>query len=139
MPNWRERRPQLTPVDTCVLQRDSTAIMNQGLQLPYWSVAIEPVSQSAGDSVVDVRATLVGDSKRAQPPLCIKRVDWKAVREKLLSLGFRLFGDDLRDPEMKDAAAKLQNGWTIKSWIDGADRVDELQSIGFEAKSCLVD
>ena len=111
--------------------------MNRGLQLPYWSVAIELVSQNAGDSVVDVRATLVGDSKRVQPVLCIKQIAWKAVRERLLSIGFRLFGDDLGDPEMKEATAKLQNGRTIKGWVDGADRVAELQSIGFDAKSCL--
>lgn len=111
--------------------------MNQGPQPPYWSIAIEPVSQSSVNGVVDVRATLIGDSTRQQPPLCIKRIAWNAVRAKLLSVGFRLFGDDLRDPEMKDAAAKLENGRTIKGWVDGADRVAELQSIGFDAKSCL--
>jgi hypothetical protein len=36
---------------------------------------------------------------------------------------------------MKDAAVKLRNGTTIKGWLDGADRVDELQRIGFETMS----
>ena len=45
--------------------------------------------------------------------------------------------DVSRDSEMKEATAKLQNGRTIKGWVDGADRVAELQSIGFDAKSCL--
>jgi hypothetical protein len=37
--------------------------------------------------------------------------------------------------EMKDAPVKLRNGTTIKGWLDGADRVDELQTIGFETMS----
>jgi hypothetical protein len=118
-------------VDSATLQRDSNGIMNHGPQPPYWSIAIEPISQSSLDSVVGVRATLVGDSTRPQLPLCVKRIAWKAVREKLLSVGFRLFAD----PEMKDAAVKLRNGTTIKGWLDGPDRVDELQTIGFETMS----
>jgi hypothetical protein len=105
--------------------------MNHGPQPPYWSIAIEPASQSSLDSVVEVRATLVGNSSGPQLSLCIKRIAWKAVREKLLSVRFQLFAD----PETKDAAVKLRKGTTIKGWLDGADRVDELQTIGFETMS----
>jgi hypothetical protein len=105
--------------------------MNHGPHPPYWSIAIELARENALDSIVDVRAVLVGHNTGSQPPLCIKQIAWKVLRERLLSVGFRLFGDNLTDPEMKQAAGKLVNGRTIKGWLNGAERVVELQSIGF--------
>jgi hypothetical protein len=67
-------------------------------------------------------------------PLCVKQFAWKVLRERLLSVGFRFFGDSLTDPEMKQAAGKLVNGRTIKGWLNGAERVVELQSIGFAVR-----
>jgi hypothetical protein len=104
--------------------------MDSAPEPPYWVIFVDLAHRSAGDLVVDATAIMIGDSK-LKPVYLQGR--WRLLKHELMAMGFQFLGIQW-DPDMKGADRKIGKGERVRGLLEGADRLHELQAIGFMPK-----